>query len=83
LPCPILCSPVARNGLAEFVVFACRFSVHSKVANLARTTPLHLSVHTGVSHDELSVIQYIVADEPVEKLRDLPATFQRFFVELL
>ena len=44
---------------------------------------MHLFLHAGVSDDEFSLIQDIVADKLVEKIRDLSAEFRRFLVQLL
>src|SRR5271154_3997935 len=80
---PVLSGPVITNGQAEFVRLAGRLAVQRKIANLSRTTPLHLFFHPRVSNDKLSVVQDIVTDQPINELGDLSAKFLRLLVELL
>src|SRR5436853_275827 len=74
--------PVVTNRQAEFIGLACRLAKERKIAHLARTSALHVFLHAGVSDDEFSVIQDIVADKLIEEIRDLSAEFRRFLVQL-
>src|SRR5271155_3897452 len=80
---PVLSGPVVTNGQTEFVRLAGRLAVQRKIANLSRTTPLHLFFHPRVSNDKLSVVQNIVTDQRINELGDLSAKFLRLLIELL
>ena len=47
----IFSSPVVTNGQTEFVRFAGRLAVQSKIPNLSRATALHFFFHSSVGDD--------------------------------
>ena len=63
--------PVVAHRQAELVGLAGRLAVEGELAHLARAAALHLLLHAGVGHDELAVVEDVVADQPVEELGDL------------
>ena len=60
--------PIVAHGKAELVCLARRLAVKSKIANSPRTAPLHLLLQSRMCHDHPSVVEHVMADEPVEKL---------------
>lgn len=80
---PILSGPVVTNGQAEFIRLASCLAVQRKIANLSRTTSLHLFFHPGVGNDKLSVVQNIVTDQRINELGDLSAKSWWLLLELL
>src|SRR5205823_6331516 len=46
-------------------------AVEGKLAHPARTAPLHLLLHPRMRDDQFPVIEDVVADETIEKVRDL------------
>ena len=59
--------PVVPHRKAKLIGFAGRFAIEGKFPYLTRATPLHFSLHPGVSDDEFAVVENIVANEAVNE----------------
>src|SRR5215831_18754226 len=75
-------SPVVTHGESIIVRLSRCLAVKSKIAYLARSTPLHFLLHARVCDHKLAVVEHVVADHVVEKLDDSLLELGAFFVEL-
>ena len=78
----ILGRPVVAHRKPELVGLAGCLAEQGEVPHLRRPTPLHLRLHTGMRHDELTVVEDVVADEPIQKLLDLGSKLGRLLFKL-
>src|SRR5207249_5412974 len=79
----VVSGPVQADGKPELVGLAGRVSVEGELAHPARGAPGVLGLHPAMGDDELAVVEHVVADQPVDKLRDPLTELRRLAVKLL
>ena len=62
---------------AELVDLAGGLAVHAEAAHRARRAPLHLLLETGMSDDQPTVVEHVMADQRIEPFAHRPGEFRR------
>ncbi len=78
---------ITKNYREAYGMFACNglargLAEQTEVADLAGASPLKLFLEARVRHDEIAVIEHVVADQGLDELEDLTRERRVFCLEL-
>ena len=78
----VLRRPVVANGQAELVRLSGCLTEQGEIPHFGRPATLHFLLHAGVRHDEMPIVEHVVADEAIEEFLHLCAELWRLQIQL-